>query len=833
MALILIIEDERNAAQSLKDLIIEASQDRHVEFVYANSYNAAVEALTQTAFDLVFDDLLLLPDGIIVRDGKLIKEDSRSSWPFSPDDWDKYVLQRGGLGVARFVRFGQKEIATRRNVPLVVTSYFDSLPGYGKTVRSIQSQPETLLLPKFYKNPEYPDYAKDIIIHRLALQFFQALLGGEITTARVMTEEIRSELFERRLRMIDVVKEREKNSVKLKRLIDAYSVLTYNFTLIIEFDPSKDSKLDWNCALDTDYYELSLPYESWQDLRDSILLNPKVPVRLSLRVSNIRSRREDLIRLTKLSEPHWFARGLWANEVKGALKRRVILAYLAFVAEPPVIFANSSGLVEQGWTIREQGLQMGAMKGIERLPLLQYENPLAGGKKSYFLSWPACSNPVNLSEFVDMSNGRGAVRALIREIRGRLDQDLNEYYKGDTPFSADHIIVSPDEGYFFNGDIELQPFNHHDQDSRQDKKFSANLALERVFHWPMGHSQAFECLDGAVITDTEIEERLKKSFHRVTRVSNLNAVLEQDGGNRDCLLCAPVNMSGLEWWNTEIQNRNQGIQQLLKRGVRVILAPNSEVSAAADSEVFARLRAANIHCIYTANFSAAIPEAKIIDAVLCSGPRVKYRSKQIEEAEKVQWWDEDVIAVEKELRAAYTKLREAGALGDQFSGSASVRWGKGRGICLITASQTDKIKLGKRNVTGLIRYSPSLNEALWVGERRPSSSTPWHSRIYHERPDVKAILHIHNKAVTYSDNLILAAMRTEKYEPYGTIQLGGQVLEQIRNGSGLAASGVILNSHGEVAVGVSISSCVDTLIEMDRLAKSIANNEGWKAKGGY
>jgi ribulose-5-phosphate 4-epimerase/fuculose-1-phosphate aldolase len=431
-----------------------------------------------------------------------------------------------------------------------------------------------------------------------------------------------------------------------------------------------------------------------------------------------------------------------------------------------------------------------------------------------------------------MSEGRAAHRALVDELRERLEEDLTDHFGDNKPFNSRHVVVCPAEGYFFNGDLELQLYNRYDNTPSRGEKVSASLALQRIFHWPMGSSQTFECMDGGLVSDREIEKQLMKSFRWVTRVNSLREVVENGAGSQDCLLCVPVNTDSLDWWDKEMQRDSHELQQLLKSGVRIILAPSSEASAATSPEVFARLRDANIHCIYTANFSEAIPEAKILDAVLCSGPRVKYIGRKTEDAEIVQWWDEDVTKVERELRAAYTKLREAGALGDQFSGSASVRWSNGRGMCFITASQTDKIELGRRNVTGVIRYSPSLNEAQWVGERRPSSSTPWHCKIYHERPDVKAIIHLHNKAVTYSDESTLSSMRTEKYEPYGTIRLGAQVLERIGKGSGLSAHGAILHSHGEVAVGETLSSCVDTLLEMDRLAKSRVLTMKQGAEGG-
>ena len=97
MPLILIVEDEVGAARSLEALIEEAIPEKP-ELIIVDDYHSAMNAVTHTPFDFVFDDLLLLPKGYSVRTGKVIKEGDRNKPEhFSPNDWDQFVLERGGL----------------------------------------------------------------------------------------------------------------------------------------------------------------------------------------------------------------------------------------------------------------------------------------------------------------------------------------------------------------------------------------------------------------------------------------------------------------------------------------------------------------------------------------------------------------------------------------------------------------------------------------------------------------------------------------------------------------------------------------------------------------
>lgn len=809
MPTILIIEDEPDAAESLRRLIAEADPSGSAEIVTASTFEDAKKALYRRTYDLVFCDLLLLPAGSTISDGK-IRERDDTIRPFSPEDWNEYVLDKGGIEVIRLIRVGGTKIKSSKDVPIIITSYFDSLPGYMKTVRAVNAHPYTLLLPKFYKNPAFKDYSHDSKIRAAARSCIQQLLIGNLPDAEFYSNNVREELFERRRRRLDALRKQETEQNKIERLFQKYMVLTYNFTLLVEFDPRNDPELDWRSAMNTEPYQWSNLYESWEEFRDSILMNPKVPVRFSLVASNISSSVEDVIPLPSFSSPI----APYANSVKACLRYRTVLAYLAFVAEPP------AGLFEYGWTVSPNDLQQGAMSNIEKLPgVIQVAT--AGGPVSYNLRWPNCESSVSLDSFVAMRDGNGSPRNYIKEVRDRLTEDLERHYVNtkDAPFGSEHIVVCPNEGYFFNGDLRIGLFDYTTSASCTTTVPPSNYALERIFLLPMGKEQIFECVDGKIFTARDIETRLQGAFREVTRFETFFDV-EQcfnkgDIKDGDCILCAPVDASHLGWWDSEVRQKNASIRQMLDKNIRIILVPSTEAGNSVGAELFHRLNGFGIHSIYTANFTVGIPEAKMLDAILCSGPRVKYIGEQMSDLRAVKRFAADVGGVEKELGEAYKDLIAAGALGDQFSGSASVRWNGG--ICMVTASQTNKETLSRTRITGVICYSPSWNQAQWVGKYRPSSSTPWHCRIYQHRHDINAIVHTHNKLATYSPRL--SKLRTQRYTPYGTIWLGEQILNQIHNKSGLEAQAVILNGHGEVAVGKDLNSCVRALVKMHRLAK--------------
>lgn len=795
---ILIIEDEEEAARSLRHLIAEADLASVVSIDSAGDFNSARKRLFSTAYDFVFCDLLLLPKGCTINDGKLIGflGGKKVSQPFSPADWEQFVVQEGGLHLIRSLR-NTSSGATPSDTPIVVTSYFDALPGYGRIVRIVRAHPHTLLLPKFYKNPEYDDYTRDPGIYDHARLFIEHLLAMQLYEAELDTEQIRQILFERRCRRIEELQSLPSHRHDYSTLDLKFKVLTYNFELLVQFDPSGDETFDWECALNSKLYRWDFLYENWINFRNKVLLNPNVKVQFALRESNIRNSKKHYIPLTYFSSPL----KLDANKVRSVLVRRCLLAYLAFFAEPP------QGLLDYGWTIRNEDFQRGAMEGIEDLPGLQPSMSRKGDREILVLEWEG--SEVSMEKFIDLSKGEGHLNQYVDALKEQIDKDIITYFKNQPkPYTSDHIVVSLGIGYFFNGDLTLEQSSSLNNTDITVAEAPINYRTTQVFLWPMGAGQVFECAGGEEVSAKELLRRVRVKYELAEEVSGLDLVLEK-GRDGDCLLCVPVDQAGLEHWDSLVSGNDEILRKLIEHGIRIILVPSAVAGNAVPPELFSRLQEAGIHSVYTANFTqSAVPEIKVFDALLCVGTkhRMKYVGVRLQEETLVEKWAQDSKSVAEYFKSTYSKLNGEQLLGDKYSGSASVRWGRN---LYMTSSRTDKLKLSWHDVACVSNYSPSKNTVEWIGERPPTSGTPWHCLIYREMPEVNAILHLHNKALTYSG--ALADFNTDKYEPYGTLQLGQSVVAKLKTGTDLATKAVILRGHGEVIVGHNLENCVETV----------------------
>ncbi len=92
------------------------------------------------------------------------------------------------------------------------------------------------------------------------------------------------------------------------------------------------------------------------------------------------------------------------------------------------------------------------------------------------------------------------------------------------------------------------------------------------------------------------------------------------------------------------------------------------------------------------------------------------------------------------------------------SGNYSVRLEDGR--IAVTRSGADKRRLAPGDL-----LLPDTNGMLTAGAR-PSAETPLHLQIYQQKPNVKAVLHVHSPAVTVASRLTLGGrgIRFHNYE---------------------------------------------------------------------
>jgi len=152
------------------------------------------------------------------------------------------------------------------------------------------------------------------------------------------------------------------------------------------------------------------------------------------------------------------------------------------------------------------------------------------------------------------------------------------------------------------------------------------------------------------------------------------------------------------------------------------------------------------------------------------------------------------------------------------SGNASVREGEG---FIITPSALAYETMGPEDLV--------LVDALGVssGEHRPSSEWLFHQRIYQERDDVDAIVHLHSPGATALSTLRLGIpsfhymvavaggidIRCSDYATFGTDALADTAVVALTD-----RRACLLANHGLIACGSSTRAAYNLAIEVESLA---------------
>jgi ribulose-5-phosphate 4-epimerase/fuculose-1-phosphate aldolase/CheY-like chemotaxis protein len=809
MRQVLIVEDEPSVAEGWHRLINSAVPSQSWVVSLAGTYQDAISALRSERFDAVLSDLLLLPPGYALEDGRLIgtlPTGARLNREFTSKDWDEFVVRAGGVGLIRWIRNAPPQWRTPNDVPVIATSFFDAFPGFQRIVRMLTAHKRVLVVPKFFKSPESPDFGSETggaDIRAAAVQGLQRFLSGDEVGAEFFANKVRSLLFQKSSMWLHAKYELADPSRKLA-LVERQKTHAFSFTLVARFDTSGDSKADRLVAQASDFYPLSKLYEEWELLRDNILMNPDVRVSFEL---HIKQRPEAtptaVIPLPWLSEAVDGTTAHAENKARSVLRHRAVFVFLANASEPP------QGFAEHGWTIHGRELLAGAMANIEDHPHIRRTNG-PDGRDLYVMDWH--DTEIKVNTFFESRDGEGAYETMIKTLRERLDASIEAHYRNDPvldgpPVRGSHIIVNPRgaSGYYFNGDLELVV--------ERGYQLNPEIRDAVLFHHAMAETQIFECVEGDAVDAGEIKDRLLRHFPgKVKTVTTVDEVV-REGRKGDILACVPADGAAIDWWFTELRS-GQRVRQLARSGVRIVLVPSSDAANNVPPEVFQHLEREGIHCVYTKGYTA-IPEAKIVDAIICTGPRVKYVSRVISDVGSEEVWGNAVSRYLPLFRRIYETSASSQILGDHLSGSASVRLDQG--ICLVTSSRTDKLSLTDRDLTHIRQAGLAANEIEWTGARRPTSGSPWHAYLYGAFPQIKAILHTHNKTITYSP--AFDAIRTRRYVRYGTVEIGQAVEEILRaRESEFAGRAAILNGHGEVIVGDSLDECVATLHELHNTA---------------
>ena len=535
-------------------------------------------------------------------------------------------------------------------------------------------------------------------------------------------------------------------------------------------------------------------YEQWPSLRDEILFNPKVGLRVFLRRFNSRNPRQyDEFELKELAAAAHDKAELSDKEYYKR-RRLCLLAYAALYTEPPAWLNGTK------WSLSSLRLA----KAIA-VPRAKESGPLH-----------ECAE--GAVEELDKKAGDG-VRHDFRKLCGWIktaaiaDAIRNGYDKPKEHATRveKSCFVSTEparEGYYFNGDIEISVSSDAKETMQEPEPQFTGIYL-----WPSAPNIQFSCENGELIDVGQLYNRLSDAFSNVQRIDpeNIDPAQLIEGS---ILLNAPVDSKQLNWWLKRVEDKADFLEELVARKIRVIVVPNEESNAELDDQSYVALADAGVHVIHTEGLGTEIPEAKVIDTIICRDYRVKFMWKSAGPL--------DFKMVEQnftdELKKYYRRLEVNLALGDQAAGSASKKIDRRRFI--ITGSRTDKLSVYGPRTTIVSQYDPLSDIAITNGpySTAPSSCTPWHAFLYESDPKIEAIVHTHHKPSTYSSNV--TEYMTDTYLEDGTWSTGPEILDALKTFGDDGVRIAVLKGHGLVAVGACMRTCATALIEFATFVRS-------------
>ncbi len=154
------------------------------------------------------------------------------------------------------------------------------------------------------------------------------------------------------------------------------------------------------------------------------------------------------------------------------------------------------------------------------------------------------------------------------------------------------------------------------------------------------------------------------------------------------------------------------------------------------------------------------------------------------------------------------------------SGNASARFGNN--AMLITASGCHFDRIGPAEIV------KTDLDGNWTGPLKPSSEYSFHAAIYRQRPDARAVIHVHSPWAT-----TLACMRRAipafhymvavaggrdipctPYATFGTDALAGHVAQALSS-----RDACLMANHGQVALGDSPEAALELALEVELLAR--------------
>ncbi|MBN2159384.1 MAG: class II aldolase/adducin family protein [Spirochaetes bacterium] len=187
----------------------------------------------------------------------------------------------------------------------------------------------------------------------------------------------------------------------------------------------------------------------------------------------------------------------------------------------------------------------------------------------------------------------------------------------------------------------------------------------------------------------------------------------------------------------------------------------------------------------------------------------------------------DTVCIDNNLPEKATKyksmFKESGdtlrihSMAPANGGNISMRFEEG---FLITSSGCNLGCVGEDEIAYVEDFSIEDKMVRYRGPCLPSSETFLHGLLYSEKKDISAVMHAHDEIAT-SMSLRGIIHVTDREEPYGTVELAVICLEAFKKEEEI----VVLKNHGYVAIGSSLGSVTEKIVEMHKRLIKIKGRE--------
>lgn len=180
-----------------------------------------------------------------------------------------------------------------------------------------------------------------------------------------------------------------------------------------------------------------------------------------------------------------------------------------------------------------------------------------------------------------------------------------------------------------------------------------------------------------------------------------------------------------------------------------------------------------------------------------------------------------MLSEERKIIVEYGKKMVRSGLTAGTGGNLSI-FDRNKGYIAVSPSGMDYFETNEDDVV-LLRQDGSIVE----GERKPTSEKDLHLAIYHARPDVNAVVHVHSVFATTLATLgweippisYLVAMSGSKvpiapYRTFGTPELAKTVSRSLEG-----YNAVLMENHGLVTVGRDMRSAFTRAETMEFVAQ--------------